>query len=78
MILIKQKTIEYFFKKHKIDSQSIRVGLLSQVTELVYEYNIGVVRYDQETDEYKKKQIESDVKYAEERIAKILENSSKK
>ena len=68
----KQRTIEFFFKKHKVNEQKLKVILLPRVTDLVYEYNVVIVKYGQVEDEYKKKQLQVDIEYIEEKIAKII------
>ncbi|MFA7662943.1 MAG: hypothetical protein WCX88_03430 [Patescibacteria group bacterium] len=72
MSLIEQKTIEYFSKKHGINNQVTKVKHLSQITALVYDYNMAVVEYEREKDQYKKNQIKTDLDYIENKISKIL------
>lgn len=67
-----QRTIEYFFKKYKVSNPDKKAKLLGEITDLIYDYNMLIVRYEKEGDEYKKKQLERDIKEIEDKIEAIF------
>jgi len=71
-----QKSIEAFFKQYKVTNPDKKMKILPEVTDIIYDYNMLVVKYEKEKDAYKKKQILTDIKEEEEKIAKVF-NSKK-
>lgn len=67
-----QRTIEYFFKKYKVANPDKKARLLGEVTDLIYDYNMLIVKYEKEGDDYRKKQLERDIKEMEDKIAAIF------
>ena len=67
-----QKTIEYFLKKHKITNPEKKVKILPEITNVIYDYNMLIVKHEKEKDAYKRKQIETDIKELEDKIAEIF------
>jgi hypothetical protein len=78
MDTIAQKTIEYFFKKNEVNSQELKVKVLPQITDLVYEYNMAVVNYEGQSDVYRQAQIKKDIGYIEDKINHLLQEISSK
>ena len=72
MAKYEQQTIEAFFKKYKVSSPDKKAKLLPEVTDIIYEYNMLVVKYEAESDAYKKKQLENDIQEVEQKIADTL------
>lgn len=71
MPALTQKTIEQFFGEYSVTDPDIKVKILPTVTDIIYDYNMHVINYEKEKDEYKKKQILTGIKEVE---AKIKEN----
>lgn len=69
---IKQHTIEYFFKKYNINDPDKKIKFLSVLTDIIYDYNMHVVKMEKETDGYKKKQILTGINEILEKIEKIF------
>ena len=74
---ISQRTIEYFFDKHGIKNPDVKAKILPQVTDIIYDYNMHVVKLEKETDEYKIKQIMSGIEEVEDKIKEIFEDAQK-
>ncbi len=72
---ISQHTIEYFFKKYNILDADKKMKFLPSLTDIVYDYNMHIVKLEKETDEYKKKQIISGIDEILAKIDKILKNN---
>jgi len=75
---LKQKSIEAFFKKYGVTDPDKKTHLLQEVTDVVYDYNMLIVKAEKEGDEYKKKQILRDLKETEDKIDDIFKDASKK
>jgi len=73
MAKITQKTIEQFFDQFGVKSPDKKAKLLPILTDVIYEYNMDVVSYEKEKDEYRRKQILTEIKENEERIKEIVE-----
>lgn len=69
---IKQHTIEYFFKKYNIIDPDKKIKFLSILTDIIYDYNMHVVKMEKETDKYKKEQILVGINEILEKIEKIF------
>lgn len=54
---IAQKTIESFFAEYGIINPDDKAKMLLEVTDIVYGYNMAIVKAEKETDGYKKKQL---------------------
>lgn len=72
MAKITQKTIEYFFEQYKVKKPDQKAKLLPMLTDTVYEYNMKVVAYEKESDEYRKKQIMTEIEEIEQKIKETL------
>jgi len=57
MAELKQETIESFFEKYGIVDQEDKAKLLLEITDIIYNYNMSVVKAEKETDPYKKNQL---------------------
>jgi len=69
---VSQKTIEYFLEQHNISDPDQKAKVLPVITDIVYEYNMNVVEYEKEDDEYKKKKILEELKETEEKLGEII------
>ena len=54
---LKQETIESFFEKYGVVDQEDKAKLLLEITDIIYNYNMSVVKAEKETDPYKKNQL---------------------
>lgn len=72
MVLPKQKSIEQYFAEFNITDPDIKVKLLPEITEIIYDRNIYVVETEKADDEYKKTQILNDVNEMENKIKEII------
>ncbi len=68
-----QKTIESFFQENGVVDADKKAKLLPLLTDVIYEYNMRVVDYEKEVDDYRKKQIKEEIAEIEEKIKKALE-----
>jgi len=71
-----QKTLEMFFEENRVIDQEKKAHLLSLITPLVYNYNMDVVKLEQEQDPYKQKQLQTSLLELEEKIKEIMEETS--
>lgn len=71
-----QRTIEYFFKKYDIVDQAEKAKDLAEITDLVYEYNMAVRRFNQADSDELKTKAKEDIEYSQKQIAKILEKKN--
>lgn len=69
-----QKTLEQYFAEFGISDTQVKTRLLPFVTDLIYDRNMHVVKLDEETDEYKRKQIEDGIGELEAEIKTQFEN----
>jgi hypothetical protein len=72
-----QKTIEYFFKKYNVKNDNLKAKLLTEITDIIYDYNMHIVKYEKEPDDYKRNQIAAGIKELENKIDDIFKNSQK-
>jgi len=67
-----QKTIESFFEEHDVKDPDKKAKLLPILTGIIYEYNMAVVSYEKEQDEYKKNQAVEEMKEIEQKIISVF------
>jgi len=67
-----QKTIEYFFEKFGITNPDIKAKVLPEVTDIIYDYNMHVVKLETETDEYKRSQILAGLRELDDKIDDVF------
>ena len=72
---ISQKTIEYFLEQHQISNPDQKTKVLPSITDIIYEYNMNVVEYEKEEDEYKKKKIAEELKETESKISETIKEA---
>jgi len=72
-----QKTIESFFEEYGITDPDEKAKLLPEVTDIIYKYNMAVVRFEQEADKYKKGQAEVGVKEWKDKIDEVFKDFKK-
>jgi hypothetical protein len=75
---MEQKTIELFFQEYHVTNPDQKAKLLLLLTDTIYEYNMGVVKLEQEKDAFKKKQIETDLQETEDKIKDIINDTLEK
>ncbi|MFZ5365519.1 MAG: hypothetical protein ACOZBH_05000 [Patescibacteria group bacterium] len=75
---IKQKSIEQYFADHGVVDPDAKAQLLPQITQLIYDRNIYVVKAEKEDDQFKKEQITKDAEEMDKRIEQIIKDSTKK
>lgn len=76
MSLLTQKSIEMFFEEYAITDQGKKACLLPLVTPLIYNYNMNVIKLEQEQDPYKQKQLQTSLTELAEKIKEIMEEAS--
>ncbi len=69
-----QKTIEKFFDEYKVKKADDKAKMLPVLTNVIYDYNIAVVKYEQEEDDFKKKQLETEIAEISDKIKEIFED----
>jgi len=72
-----QHTIEFFFKKFGISNPNEKANFLPLITDVIYEYNMHVVKFEKEKDEIRKSAILTNLQEIEAKIADLLTNKSK-
>jgi hypothetical protein len=71
---ISQKTIEYFFDKYGVKSEAQKTKILLEATDIIYDYNNLVVKYEKEADAYRQKQILTELAETENKIKEIFDD----
>lgn len=69
---LEQKSIEQYFKEHNIKDPELKMKILPAVTNIIYDRNMLVVNYEKEADDYKKKQIVTDLEETDKKIGDIF------
>jgi len=69
-----QKSIEQYFAQYNITDPDQKAKLLQEITEIIYDRNIYVVQIEKEDDEYKKKQLLTDVQEMDKKIDEIIKD----
>lgn len=77
MAQFSQKTIEHFFKKYKINNPDLKAKILPEVTDIIYDYNTLIIKYEKEANAYKKRQILRDIKELEDKLDDIFNDFKK-
>ncbi|MBN1585373.1 hypothetical protein JW899_03335 [Candidatus Uhrbacteria bacterium] len=73
-----QKTIESFFDQYDVTDPDLKAKILSDITSIIYDYNMHVVSLEKETDEYKKRQILNDLNEISDKIRETFGEAIKK
>ena len=47
---LKQKSIELFFQEYGVENPDVKARLLTEITDIVYDYNMHVINLEKETD----------------------------
>jgi hypothetical protein len=71
-----QHTIEFFFKKFGVTDSDKKAKLLPLVTDVIYDYNMHVVKIEKEKNDDHKAAIISDLQEIESRIANLFTNEN--
>ncbi len=69
-----QRSIEHFFKEHGVEDPDVKARLLSKLTHIVYGYNQTVIKLESETDEYRKTQLEREIKEIDDKIDRVIKD----
>ena len=67
-----QHTIEYYFGQYQVSNPDQKAKILLEVTDLIYDRNMHVVKLEKETDEYRRNQILAGIKELEDKIAEVF------
>ncbi|MBT3817194.1 MAG: hypothetical protein HOE80_04655 [Candidatus Magasanikbacteria bacterium] len=68
-----QKSIEYFFEKYGVTDPDKKAEFLPLVTDTIYDYNMLVVDFEKELDQYRKEQLIRDMEELEQTISSTFE-----
>lgn len=77
MEIYQQKTIESFFEEYGIVDPDDKAKLLPEITDIIYKYNMSVIRFEQE-EGYKKKQAEVSVNEWKGKIDEVFKEFTEK
>lgn len=69
-----QRSIEYFFQEHGVEDPDMKARLLSKLTHIIYGYNQSIVKLEKETDEYRKQQLEREIKEIHDKIDRTIKD----
>lgn len=69
-----QRTIEHFFQEEGVEDADMKARLLSKLTHIIYGYNQSVIKYTEEQDEYRKGQLEREIKEIHDKIKRIIKD----
>jgi hypothetical protein len=75
---LKQKSIELFFEEYGVADPDIKARLLTEITDIIYDYNMHVINLEKETDDYKRNQILEGIKEVEAKIKESIEDELNK
>jgi hypothetical protein len=75
---LKQKSIELFFEEYGVTDPDKKAHLLTEITDIVYDYNMHIINLEKETDAYKRNQILEGIKEVEAKIKDSIEDELKK
>lgn len=75
---LEQKSIEQYFSEYKIVDPDEKMKILPMVTRVIYDRNMMVVEYEKEEDDYKKKQLLTDIEETDKKIGDIFQKVFKK
>ncbi len=75
---IEQKSIESFFQDYGVVNPDLKVKILPEITDLIYDYNLHVRELEKINDEYKQQQILTDIKEIEAKIISIIKEYKQK
>lgn len=71
-----QHTIEFFFKKFGVTDPDEKIKLLPLVTDIIYEYNMHVVKIEKEKNDNRKAAIIANLQEIEAKIANLFTNEN--
>lgn len=74
---MEQKSIEQYFEEHAVSNPDLKAKILPEITNVIYERNMLIVKFNEEKDDYKKKQIFTDVEELEEKLNETFEDFEK-
>jgi hypothetical protein len=69
-----QRTIEHFFQEEGVEDADMKARLLPKLTHVIYGYNQSVIKYEAETDAYRKTQIEREIEEIHDKIKREIQN----
>ena len=68
-----QKSIELFFQEYGVTDPDVKARLLFEVTDIIYNYNQNVIKWEKEVDAYKKNQLLTSIEELSAKIKEIFE-----
>ena len=71
-----QHTIEFFFKKFGVADPDQKAKMLPLVTDVIYDYNMHIVKIEKEKDPDRKSALIADLQEIEAKIANIFTKES--
>jgi hypothetical protein len=78
MTNLEQKSLEQYFQEYGVTDPDVKVKILDEITDVVYDRNMHVVRLDKVDDEYVKKQTLQGIKELDDKIERIFKKYIKK
>lgn len=72
LFFMEQKSLEHYFQEHGVTDPDIKSKILNEITDLVYDRNMHVVRLEKVDDEYVKKQTLEGIKELDDKIERIF------
>ena len=67
-----QKSLEQYFKEYGVTDTDMKAKILDEITDIVYDRNMHVVRLEKTDDEYVKQQTIEGIKELEDKIDRIF------
>lgn len=75
---MEQKSLEQYFQEYGINDPDVKVQILDEITDVVYDRNQHVIRLDKIDDDYVKKQTLEGIKELDDKIKRIFQKFIKK
>ena len=72
MANLEQKSLEQYFQEYGVSDSDVKIKILDEITDLVYDRNRHVVRLDKVDDDYVKKQTMEGIKELDDKIERIF------
>ncbi len=69
---MEQKSLEQYFQEYGVTDPDVKIKILNEITDLVYDRNMHVVRLDKLDDEYVKKQTMEGIRELDDKIDRIF------
>lgn len=69
---MEQKNLEQYFQEYRVIDPDLKIKILPEITDIIYDRNMHAVHYEEVTDEYKKKQILDGIEELEDKIERVF------